>query len=363
MEPVFDLRQVVGVTKTKLIMRAAIINPYWDSLGGGERYCLGVACYLQSIGWTVDIQWKDNRLRQPLEERFGLDLNGINFIPDVKRGEGYDLCFWVSDGSLPLLRARRNWLHFQVPFHGVGGKSLLNRMKLYRVEKVICNSLFTKSFIDKEYGVESVVLYPPVETVRLRAKRKENSILFVGRFSPLLQAKNQEVLISAFKKLSLGLTDWKLVLAGGVEVGADEYLERLRAQCQGYPIELVTSPGFKTLVDLYGRARIFWSAVGYGKDESKEPEKVEHFGMTLVEAMAAKCLPIVYRAGGYKEIIQDKDNGLLWGNPRELVTLTRQVIEGKIRTKQLLDQSVRRANDFSATRFEEALGKLICPEK
>ena len=175
-------------------MRAAIYNPYLDTLGGGERYTVSFAKVLLKAGWKVDIEWNDPSVVTTMQDRFGIDLKGLEVVKDIKRGDGYDLCFWVSDGSIPTLRSRKNLLHFQVPFHNIGGNNLLNKMKLFRIEKIICNSEFTKKVIDKEYGIESVVVYPPVDIDHIKSKRKENLILFVGRFSQLKQNKNQDVL-------------------------------------------------------------------------------------------------------------------------------------------------------------------------
>jgi len=98
-------------------MRAAIYNPYLDTLGGGERYTMGMARVLVSKGYRVDIEWKESSIKEQLEKRFGIDLSGVNVAGSINRGDGYDVCFWVSDGSIPILRARKNFLHFQVPFN------------------------------------------------------------------------------------------------------------------------------------------------------------------------------------------------------------------------------------------------------
>src|SRR3989344_165444 len=269
-------------------MKAAIYNPYLDSLGGGERYTLSFANLLLQKDYRVDLQWKDEEIINKLEKRFGFSLKNINTVSDIKRGDGYDLCFWVSDGSIPLLRSRKNILHFQFPFKNVSGKSILNKMKLIRINKIICNSKFTKNFIDAEFSVNSQVIYPPVDVSSFKAKRKENIIIYIGRFSNLTQAKNQHQLIENFKKFfKKGYPDWKLILAGGTEVGADEYLLVLEKLSKGYPIEIIKSPEYRQLKELVGKAKIFWSAVGYGINEDKEPTKVEHFGISVVEAMAA----------------------------------------------------------------------------
>jgi len=341
-------------------MKAAIYNPYLDSMGGGERYTLAVASYFASRECQVDIEWKDQTIKQKLEGRFGVNLDNVNFVESVKKGDGYDVCFWVSDGSIPLLRARKNLLHFQVPFHGVGGGSLMNRMKLFRINKIICNSSFTKKVIDKEYGVNSEVVYPPVSVEKFKPKRKENIILYVGRFSQLKQSKRQEVLIEAFRKFyKSGFRDYKLVLAGGTEVGSGDFVKSLRAQIVAYPIEIIESPSFKELVGLYAKAKFFWAAAGFGCNEKREPELVEHFGITLVEAMAAGVVPLVYEAGGFKEIIKNGQSGFFWKSVGELNTKTRRLVEDKKLLREISENSIERSRLFGYEAFNIALEKIL----
>ena len=72
-------------------MRAAIYNPYLDTLGGGERYTSVFAEVLVKNGYAVDMQWKDIGIKGTLEKRFGIILDGVNIVKDVKMGDGYDL--------------------------------------------------------------------------------------------------------------------------------------------------------------------------------------------------------------------------------------------------------------------------------
>ena len=341
-------------------MKAAIVNPYLDTLGGGERYTMGVVRSLVSKGYDVDVEWKDPLIKEKLEKRFNIDLSGVNFIENVGRGDGYDVCFWVSDGSIPILKARKNLLHFQVPFHDGSGKTLLNRMKFFRIEKIICNSYFTKEIIDKEYGVESVVVYPPVDVDDFKPKRKENLIVYIGRFSQLTQAKRQDVLIKAFKRFhDSGFNDWEFILAGGTEIGGDEYVKKLRKLAKGYPIRILESPSFSQLTEIYGKAKIFWSAAGYGIDERKEPEKVEHFGIVTVEAMASGAVPIVFSAGGHKEIIANGENGFLWENVRQLLKNTRNVIEGKGLFSKISKKAKEDCRIYKFERFEKEIQNIV----
>ena len=339
-------------------MRAAIVNPYWDTLGGGERYAAGVVEVFLKAGYGVDLEWKDSKIIEKLEERFGRKLGDVRVVGDTKRGDGYEVCFWVSDGSVPLMRSRTNLLHFQVPFKGVKGRTIINRMKFMRIKRVICNSEFTKAVVDREYGVKSVVVYPPVDVERFRPKRKkENIVLSVGRFSQLKQAKRQDVLIEVFKKMEL--TGWKLVLAGGGEVGSGDYVGRLREMSSGFNVEIMESPGFGVVKDLYGRAKIFWSASGYGVDEVKEPEKAEHFGIAIVEAMAAGAVPVVYGAGGHREIVTQDGGGFLWKRKGQLARYTSKLADDKALLMKMAKQARETSGKFGYESFEKRLLKLL----
>lgn len=341
-------------------MKAAIYNPYLDTLGGGERYAMTFAKVLREGGYKVYVEWYDDLIKEKLESRFGIDLEDINFVDNIKRGDGYDVCFWVSDGSIPALKARKNFLHFQIPFVNVSGKSLINKFKLARIEEIICNSLFTKKYIDKEYGVNSMVLYPPVDTKSFKSSRKENMVLAVGRFSQLTQAKKQDVLIKVFKKMvDRDLVGWRLVLVGGSEVGAEKYLKKLKKMIGEYPIEIIESPKFRKLKQLYKSAKIFWSASGYGVDEEKEPMRVEHFGISVVEAMSAGCVPVVYRAGGHKEIVKNDVNGFLWKSLRGLANMTNRLIKQPANLRKIRENLQESASKYSVTTFTKELKRLV----
>lgn len=356
-------------------MKAGIYNPYLDTIGGGERYCLTLAEWLASKGWEVEILWEDESLRERLCEKLNLDLRRVKFIPDKiftqknllkkwQKSRNYDLLFFVSDGSIPLIFGKKNILHFQVPFRNVGSKNLWNKVKIKKIHHIVCNSFFTKKFVDKEFGVESQVIYPPVSVNEFKPLRKENIILSVGRFSQLMQAKRQDILIHEFKRMlktdkSGLLNGWKLILAGGTEIGGESFVKKLKTMAKNYPIEIITNPTFKGLQSLYGKAKIFWSAAGFGFDEEKHPEKTEHFGITTVEAMAAGCVPVVIKKGGQKEIVEDEISGFLWQTEKELGKLTLQLIKQENLRKKMAVKSIKQSKKFSKKRFCREFEKLI----
>lgn len=339
---------------------ALIVTPYFQTLGGGERYVLSVAQALLDKHWLVSLTADQDQITQAAS-RFGLLLKelisikyttaiGENIIDRWQRQKYFDLVFWVSDGSLPVLFGRKNIVHFQVPLHPPNQHKWLNKLKSLTYTAVVCNSKFTKSIVDRVYGLNSDVWYPPVSVDQFQAGKKENIILAVGRFEKSMAEKRQDVLIECFcAMVDRGLKNWRLVLAGGVYPEKEDYLNQLKHSAVGYPIDFSTNASFSKIQQYYSQAKIFWHAAGFGYDEERYPEKMEHFGMTTVEAMAAGCVPVVMGFGGQKEVIDNNTNGILVYQKKELISKTIALIDN---TKQL--QLLSKQAEFDAKRFSQA---------
>ena len=341
-------------------MRALIYDPYLDTAGGGERYMLTAASIFAKKGYKVDVWWKDQKIGKWLEGRIGIDLSNLNFIQDLNHGVGCDLVFWLSDGSIPMLFGKKNIIHFQTPFTNVAGKSLFNRLKRTKIDEVICNSQFTKRFIDQEYGVDAKVIYPPINTQDFKSGKKENIILYVGRYSQLQQLKRQDILVDTFKKMvDKGLRGWRLVLIGGSEVGGREFVQSLKSAARGYSIDILENLPLDEVKKYYAKAKIFWSASGYGVDEESKPSQVEHFGMSIVEAQSAGCIPIVIAKGGHKEIIETEVNGYLWTDIDELINLTSKLVKDERRRKEIAKKAQKTSEKFSVGEFTRNFEQII----
>lgn len=355
-------------------MKALLYDPYVDTLGGGERYVFTFALALLKAGYQVDLAWKDKSVIDSARLRFDLDLTSVKIDPQAyrdlslsagllarySRTKNYDLVFWVSDGSLPYLFGRKNFIHFQVPFTKVGGNPINNLFKMFRVNRLIFNSNFTASVIKRQLPLfPSATLYPPIDTEGFKPGRKENLILSVARFDSPSHAKRQDVLIEAFKKLYSQNKNYQLIFAGAVKgEGGEDYLNSLKQSAGKLPIKFVISPDFDKLKQLYAKAKIFWHAAGYGIDETREPEKVEHFGITTVEAMAAGAVPVVIDKGGQREIITG-DTGFLCQSTDEIVASTISLLNSPEKLKSMSENAIQRSREFNTERFIKEVNATI----
>ncbi len=352
--------------------KALVYDPYLDTLGGGERYCLTLALGLVSADYAVDIAWPERDILQKAELRYGLDLSSLksnkrayelcrhhpSLWKKILFFSHYDLIFWVSDGSLPFLSAKKNFVHFQVPFKKIGGSSLVNKIKTLFIKKFIYNSAFTATVHEKHFPQnKSLILYPPIDVDSFRPGKKEKVILSVARFDSPSHPKRQDILIEAFRILNQTHPEYQLFLAGGSH-GTSDTLQQLKDQAGNLPIKFIVNPDFTKLKSLYSQASFFWHAAGYGLDEQNDPEKVEHFGMTTVEAMASGSVPVVIGKGGQKEIIS-RDTGFLCQSPQEIADNTQTLIEKPKIYQKIQTACLKRALHFSHTAFFANLQKII----
>src|SRR4029078_6948484 len=81
------------------------------------------------------------------------------------------------------------------------------------------------------------------------------------------------------------------------------------------------------LAQLYREATIYWHGAGLQADLQRYPERAEHFGITVVEAMSARPSPVAFDAGGPSEIIQHGTNGFLYRTVDELVRISADLLK------------------------------------
>ena len=355
-------------------MKIAVYSPYLDTIGGGEKYVLTIAEYL-SKNHNVDFllgthlyNQNINKLLQKTKDLHDLDLSKVNFIkaPIGARSsflerlfflQKYDFLFYLSDGSIFLSSAKNSIIHLQSPIINKSNNPW-EKIKLSSWKLIIYNSKFTKEETKNSWKKPGLVIYPPVLVEEIKPLKKKKQIVSVGRFFGYLKDKKHSLLIDAFKKLVIGgnLSGWSLHLAGGAGEGDQAYIDQLRVQAKDLKVNLVPNMPFNQLKKLYGESQIYWHASGYGE---KDPTKMEHFGISTVEAMAGGCVPVVINLGGQKEIVENNKSGFLWNSVDELIKYTIDLIENENLRKKLTISAQDRSKIFSKENFCKKIQEII----
>ena len=278
-------------------MIIGMVNPYIDNVtGGGERYTLTIAAYLaKKKGNRVDVIFpksfdkdKLDGRKKELVEKFAIDLSDLNFIkgPFGRKSnkvsryiftKKYDVIYYLTDGSFFFSGAKKNIVYFQVPLPPPA-KTLKNKINFYCWKTKVCNSHFTKEWLERKWGIKiNYLLGGSVDTHMIKPGKKENLILNVGRFFLGLHTKRQDVLIKAFIDMcKKDLKDWRFILIGTLDPGEENqrYFEDLVSISKGYPVDIKTHVSFEELNELYGASKIYWHATGFGVDQTLHPERV-----------------------------------------------------------------------------------------
>lgn len=354
-------------------MRIGIYDPYFDDLGGGEKYMMSIAQSLSSRH-KVDVFWDRKEDVGRLLTRFHLDLSKVSFVKNIFSSKVslferlwqtkyYDAIVVLSDGSIPLVASKKLFLHIQQPLDATQTEGVWGKFKMSRVTEIFCNSNYTKSFVDKKLGFNTKIIYPPV-SIYAKKMKKDNIILHVGRFRVanvgVADYKKQSVMIDAFKEMiKNGLRGWKFVLACGVREQDEKEFNLLKENAKGFPIVFEINKSNDALWSIYSKAKIYWHASGYGEDLQKHPEFAEHFGISTVEAMGAGVVPVVINAGGQTEIVTDNKDGLLWNSLDELKSKTLDLIGNQKLLQRLSTSAKIRAKDFSYENFSNTVNELL----
>ncbi len=385
-------------------MRIGLYDPYLSTLGGGENVLAVLAAILEAefptaqvdliahadegigpadLASRFEVRLERTRLRivpwpaTPFDRLLRLDLarRMVHESAMARVSAEYDLFVNNTIYSTAPCRAAKSLYLCMFPLDpGARGLQASSPMALLRkinaalrrayfkrsaatYSRVVANSRYTQGWVARLWGLESDILYPPVKLpgkLDLGAKRRR--ILSVGRFFAGEHNKKHAPMIETFVRMREQglLAGWDYHLVGSVTPvpGAREYAQDLVKLAGDHPVHLHFDAPGEVLADLLRTSRLFWHATGLGEDPESHPEKMEHFGISTIEAMAHGCVPVVIAAGGQPEIVSHDVDGLLWRDLAELAAFTTRLVDRPDECKGLARAAFARSRDFSREAFE-----------
>lgn len=222
--------------------------------------------------------------------------------------------------GLPLIHHEHSSAHYR---QGLG--RLAAQAVLPRVDRIICNSLYTLRSIQAAYpgsaGKLCHIHDPVVErpaTTPAQAVREELGLsatdLVIGHIGGLIPERDQSTLIQAVDRLRRSYPGVKLVLVG-------DGPERARLEALVHRLHmgaLVRFTGYRDPGDLLGVMDLYVN-----------PCVDEGFGIAVVEAMLAGLPVVIADAGSHPELIVDGECGFLYepGNSEDLAARLQWLID------------------------------------
>lgn len=198
-----------------------------------------------------------------------------------------------------------------------------------RVDHFIANSKHIARRIEKIYGKESTVIYPPVDIERFELhSKKEDFYLTASRMVPY---KKMDLIVEAFSRMP----GKKLVVIGN---GPD--LKKIKSRA-GRNVELLGYQPFEVLKEFMQKSKAFVFAAE------------EDFGIVPVEAQACGTPVIAYRKGGVLETVMENKTGIFF-NEQTIESVTEGIEEFERKKDRFDPVKIRKnAERFRKGRFEE----------
>nr|GLL26622.1 GDP-Man:Man(3)GlcNAc(2)-PP-Dol alpha-1,2-mannosyltransferase [Ipomoea trifida] len=319
----------------------------------------------QSFG-SIYLSWEALSKFTPL---YYLDTSGYAFTYPVARIFGCKVMCYTHYPTISLDMLSR--VHSRASMYN--NDALIAKSWMYGFvgscsHLAMVNSSWTQSHIEKLWGISSRTrrVYPPCDTSGLQVLPLERAmdppkIISVAQFRPEKAHPLQlEALAVAIKKLEPGLPRPKLQLVGSCRNEADEKrLQNLKDLAKKLNVE--NDVEFHKNVMYSDLVRLLGGAVA-GIHTMID----EHFGICIVEYMAAGAIPIANRSAGPKMDIvlpQDgKQTGFLAQDVQEYASAIIEIV--KMSSSERLEMAAaarRRASLFSEQRFYDDFKAAVGP--
>lgn len=358
-------------------MKILILHDYFLYKGGGERLVISLAKNLGADIATAfiakdafDPRTSGIKTIELYKEKAWSRLPGFrylqvqfSFLFKTEFIKNYDVIFYSGDCLIALtkLRDKRNIAYMHTPprhlydNYGERLKSYplwkkiifvpfvwFNRWRFSyltkRLDVIVTNSKNTQARIKKYLGLDSVVVYPPCDTLPFKNLGYGDYFFSWARLYPI---KRVDKIVEAF----IGMPDKKLVVASG---GPE--LEKIKKMAEGHDNIIVLGwINDEQLIDYLGKCL---STIYI-------PIR-EDFGMSAVESMQAGKPVIGVAEGGLLEIINDNKNGLLLKpdfTVEDLRAAVGQITPARAQTME--SACYETAKKFSEQAFIEGMKKLI----
>jgi alpha-1,2-mannosyltransferase len=218
---------------------------------------------------------------------------------------------------------------------------------------LLTNSKFVQGIIRKILGRSSLVIYPPVDVesfsaTPLKDTKEDFTVAVIASYTPKRHLE-QIPLIAKHSKYARFL-----IMGKANEYSASTFAKLRRLMCKLHVknrITLLQNAPNKEFVDSLSKAKVYLHTM---------PQ--DHFGISVVEAMASGCVPVVHKSGGPWIDILDQQQGTYgfsYSTPQEAaehidMLLTHEDLRGKAASRAL-----QRARSFDKTVFMKRIVEVV----
>lgn len=219
---------------------------------------------------------------------------------------------------------------------------------------ILVNSMFTQELVKRFMHRKSIVVYPPVDTkdfsARAQNQKRTNTIVTISRYSPKRHLENIPLIAQHTNS-----TDFVIMgNADETSVGTIQNLSKLIDDLGlKRKMKLLTNVSRSTLLNTLSTSKVYLHVM---------PQ--EHFGISVVEAMANGCIPVVHRSGGpWLDVLNQRQGkyGYAYDSPLEAAKIIETIVNNEAIRKRVSSLALKRSAMYDKTIFQRRVVKIVKP--
>jgi glycosyltransferase involved in cell wall biosynthesis len=195
---------------------------------------------------------------------------------------------------------------------------------------LISNSQYIQNCIKEKHSKNSEIIYPPVDLGEFQPGIKENNVVTIGRYS---EEKHHDFGINVMKDLEY---DYDII--GNTNTKSNilyyEKLKNIIKTVNNKNIHLLKNLERNNLVEKINKSKIYFHC------------STETFGISVVESIAAGCIPIVPNNSAHQETVPFEELRYEFNNIHDAQEKINQAISGKLdHFKKPLQESIKKYDE------------------
>ena len=217
---------------------------------------------------------------------------------------------------------------------------------------VLTNSGYTRNAISNAFNIDAKILYPPVDVetfqeIALKSNQRDGMVLVISRIAPDKQIENAIEVARIMRGRGIGKI---MTIAGNLHYYDLQYYQQMKNMIADYDlsdyVSLQTNISFSRLIQLMQLAKVYF-----------HPRIDEHFGISIVEAMASGLVPVVSNIGGHTEFVPPKYHFHTLGHAADLIALAFEATNSERRA--ISSSTNKFSNENYVNSFHRILSELL----